>query len=74
MSSMPEEAKVYPAVIHALVEGREKLEAICRSLDSGIHTIDEFGSPCTRNLRTMVRYGVYGPTLDVVSKWLEVTA
>ena len=69
---IPEEAKKFPAIIEALVDSKRRaaMEAICASLDHEINGVD--GRKI--NLRSEVRYGVEGPTLDVVQKWLEVTA
>ncbi len=52
----------YPAIIHAITDPikRRKLEAITESLK-------EF------NQEKNVRYGVYGPTFDVVGDLLEAT-
>ncbi len=49
-----------PAIVEALVEKREKLEKISQSLNR-------------RHLGAEVRYGVDGPTFDVVSTLLELT-
>lgn len=69
---VPEEAGKYPAVLHALTDSRKraKMVAICESLNHEINGID--GRKV--NLLGEVRYGMEGPTLDVVSKWLDVTA
>ena len=52
----------YPAVIEALVDPvkRAKLERIYHSLAS-------------RNVETQVRYGLWGPTFDIIGELLEVT-
>ena len=52
----------YPAVIEALVDPvkRAKLEKIYHSLAS-------------RNVETKVRYGLWGPTFDIIGELLEVT-
>lgn len=73
---MDSEVKRYPAVLHALTDPdrRAKMEAICASLNAEIHTIDEQLEPVKKNLLGMVRYGVFGPTLDVCRKWLEATS
>lgn len=53
----------HPAILEALVDPvkRLKLEKICKSLKN-------------RGLLREVRYGVYGPTFDVVGELLEVTS
>jgi len=52
----------YPAVIEALVDPvkRAKLEKIYHSLAS-------------HNEETQVRYGLWGPTFDIIGELLEVT-
>ena len=52
----------YPAVIEALVDPgkRAKLEKIYHSLAS-------------HNVETQVRYGLWGPTFDIIGELLEVT-
>jgi len=52
----------YPAVIEALVDPvkRAKLERIYYSLAS-------------HNVGTQVRYGLWGPTFDIIGELLEVT-
>lgn len=52
----------YPAILHALTDPgrRHKLERICQSLKE-------------HNVLSEVRYGVSGPTFDVVAELLEVT-
>ena len=52
----------YPAVIEALVDPvkRAKLEKIYHSLAS-------------HNVEAQVRYGLWGPTFDIIGELLEVT-
>jgi len=58
----PQGITQYPALVHALVDPdkRKKLEKIYHSLD-------------VRGLAGEVRYGIGGPTFDVVGKLLEIT-
>lgn len=49
------------------VEQAAKLLMICNALNKYIHGLDG-----RVNLLTMVRYGVYGPTLEQVKSQLEV--
>ena len=59
LESVTEGVTQYPAIIHALadIEKRAKLRAICLSLGE-------------RHLLPEVRYGVKGPTMDIVSEYL----
>ena len=48
----------YPAVVQAVVNKREKMEAITRELKA-------------HNVSDIVRYGIEGPTFDVVGEILD---
>jgi len=59
-SVIPNEPIEYPALLHAIVNNRKKLEKVCQSL--GHHGV-----------LNEVRYGCYGPTFSIVADWLDAT-
>lgn len=58
--SVTADVTVHPAIVRAIVDKRNKIERISQELNS-------------RGLGRDVRYGIDGPTFDIVKELLEVT-
>ncbi len=59
---------VTPQTVTVDVTQAAKLLMICKALDKDIHGLDG-----KVNLLSMIRYGVYGPTLESVKAQLDAT-